>query len=61
MLEFQIWCKQSVITNSMIEGPTQSCENKWCFAPEYSLMNNFSGKCVAPWVVTIGGKADGMR
>jgi hypothetical protein len=45
----------------MVGDPIQSCENKWCFAPEYSLMNKFSGKCVAPWVVSIGGKADEMR
>ncbi len=45
----------------MIGDPTQSRENKWCFAPEDYFMNKFSGKCVAPWVGSIGRKVDEMR
>ena len=60
MLGFQIRCNQTLIEVSIIGDPDQSCENKYCFAQDSSLMNKFPEKCVAPWVGCIGRQVDAM-
>ena len=60
MLEFQIRRNQTLIKVSIIGEPHWSCENKYCFAQDSSLINNFPEICVAPWVGCIGGQVDAM-
>ena len=55
-----IRCNQRVIKVFIIVDPNYSCENEYCFAQESSLMNKFSGKCVASWIGCIGGQVDAM-